>query len=219
MIWGHLSRDEIVGLVDRGDWGHPHLAACERCRRDVEELRAMVEELRGVPVPEPSPLFWDHLTRRVREAIEAEPPPRDDLRRRWWALMPATVVVAVAVGVLWWTLPPRPAAGPSLETSAAVTLEGLPPGWDTDDAPAVEDDSWDVVLALAEDVAWDNGGEAAPAADDAVGMGAEWSMALAPSSLDRALLALSDEERALVQALVAEEQGGGRVPETGAPQG
>ena len=32
-----------------------------------------------VEVPEPSPLFWDHLSARVRDAVAAEP------ARRWWS--------------------------------------------------------------------------------------------------------------------------------------
>lgn len=216
MIWGHLSRDELLGLVDREDWGHPHLATCERCRRDVDELRTMIEELRGVPVPEPSPLFWDHLTRRVREAIEAEPPQRGEVRERWWALVPASLVVALAVGLLWWTLPSRASDPPHVAAEGGRSIEGERLALDLD---AARDDPWEALLALADEVSWDNGSDVVHEADEAVGQSPAWSVGLPPSSIDRAILALSDEERAIVRELVLEEQrgNGGRAVTT--PQG
>lgn len=205
MRWGHLSRDELVGLVDGGDWEHPHLASCARCRREVDELRAMVVELRGVPVPEPSPLFWEHLTRRVREAVDAEPRAGGRVHRPWWALVPVTLVVAVALGLLWSTLPPPPEAGPDAQTTIAAALPDL----DLDDLAAPGDDSWEVMLALSDEVSWENGSTAAVPVEGAGGVAAAWPVAVGPSSADEALLALTDEERALVRELLMEEQGRG----------
>ena len=75
----HLSPDERLALIEAaGAPDHPHLAACARCRAEVEEARAALGEVRLAEVPEPSPLFWEHLSARVSErmAAEAEAPRR-----------------------------------------------------------------------------------------------------------------------------------------------
>jgi hypothetical protein len=80
----HLKTDELVDIAEgtRSESSAPHLAGCEPCRAQVNELRAMMSAARDVDVPEPSPLFWDHLSSRVREAVAAEAVPR----RRWLAV-------------------------------------------------------------------------------------------------------------------------------------
>jgi hypothetical protein len=89
------------------------------------------------------------------------------------------------------------------------------PDLDLDAAADVPDDSWEVVLALSDEVAWEGGLESS-VAEGAEGSAA-WSMTLGPSSIDRALLALSDEERAALGELLAEDQDEGAP--TVAPQG
>ena len=73
----HLTIDEIVDIAEgtRTEASAPHLAGCEPCRAQVAELRATLTAAREVAVPEPSPLFWDHLSARVGEAVAAEGAP------------------------------------------------------------------------------------------------------------------------------------------------
>ena len=116
----HLKTDELVDIAEgtRSEASAPHLAGCEPCRAQLHELRAMMSAAQDIDVPEPSPLFWDHLSSRVRDAVAAEPAPR-----RWWlgvatwrrASMPAWAVAAativVAVVLSSRVMAPQPPAG------------------------------------------------------------------------------------------------------------
>ena len=54
----------------------------------------MMSAAADVDVPEPSPLFWDHFSARVRQAVDAEGAPR----RSFWT-WPRVVIPAVSVAV------------------------------------------------------------------------------------------------------------------------
>ncbi len=68
----HLTPARLVDLAEGAEAEHavPHLAECDACRREVAELRATMADVgRAYDVPEPSPLFWDHLSARVRDGV------------------------------------------------------------------------------------------------------------------------------------------------------
>src|SRR5207244_9810157 len=77
-----------------------HLAECAVCRLQLAELKAMISAAAEVDVPEPSPLFWDHLSARVREAVAAE----GTARRPFWTwprlTIPAAAVATAALLVV-----------------------------------------------------------------------------------------------------------------------
>ena len=50
-----------------------HVAECDRCRKELAELRATLALLDTWEVPEPSPYFMTRFDARLREAREAEP--------------------------------------------------------------------------------------------------------------------------------------------------
>ncbi len=50
-----------------------HVEVCERCRRELDELRATMALLETWEGPEPNPYFLTRLNARLREAREAEP--------------------------------------------------------------------------------------------------------------------------------------------------
>jgi len=99
----HLQPDELIDLAEgtRAESSATHLAECAVCRLQLEELKATMSAAAEVDVPEPSPLFWDHFSARVRQAVDAEGAPR----RSWWtwprvmipAVTVATALLAVAV--------------------------------------------------------------------------------------------------------------------------
>ena len=70
----HVNAEELVDIAEgtRPEGSAPHLATCEPCRAQLRDLRAMIAEARAVDVPEPSPLFWAHLSSRVSEAVAAD---------------------------------------------------------------------------------------------------------------------------------------------------
>ena len=148
----HLTSEQLVEAAEgtlSTERVH-HLEECETCRTNVETLRAIVADVGDTSmVPEPSPLFWEHFSRRVREATAAEPMP---VPARWWqgvwrpALAFATVAGAVALAVLirGGVVQPPAAVGPAPAEVVASTSE-----------PVVSDDTVDVVTAVVGDLSFD----------------------------------------------------------------
>jgi hypothetical protein len=164
----HLSRDRLLEAVeaDAAPDAAAHLASCARCRSEVEALRRTLDEVRAVDVPEPSPLFWDHLTLRVREAIAMEPAldrPRQTARS-WWRPALATLLVLVTAvlvdrGVRQRYRRPdagRPVAVQSISNPAAAASGP----WDLDAG-----DDWQFIVEVATASAVHG---AAPQADEAI---------------------------------------------------
>jgi hypothetical protein len=96
----HLQVEELIDLAEgtRAASSAPHLTECETCRRQLEELRLTMAVAAEVEVPEPSPLFWDHLSRRVSNAVASE---RAQPAWRSWLqgvrVLPAAAFVAAAL--------------------------------------------------------------------------------------------------------------------------
>ena len=78
----HLTPEELVDIVDgtRDEVSAPHLTTCVSCREQLTELRSVMSAVSDVDVPEPSPLFWSQLSRRIGDAVAVEPVSR----RPWW---------------------------------------------------------------------------------------------------------------------------------------
>jgi hypothetical protein len=142
-----------------------------------------------VDVPEPSPLFWDHLAARVGEAIAHEPPPR--AARPWWAprlawAAVALAVTAVAAGYVARRQPVAPAvatSAPVAPTSTTADADSLD-AWPADPAPA--DDGWHLIAAMADE---------APAE----------MFAPQPGQADLSIATLTAEERAALAVVLEAE--------------
>jgi hypothetical protein len=146
----HLSRDERLLALDGALDGTrgAHLASCPACRADVETLGGVLARVRAVDVPEPSPLFWDHLAARVGDAIAREPMPVRE--RGWWSprlawAAAAVVLTAAGAGYLTRSQPQAP---------AAVEAHGTPAAGDPGDAGStnIGDDGWALIAAVADQV-------------------------------------------------------------------
>src|SRR5262245_24896185 len=144
----HLNANELIDVVESRATGRhlAHLDRCAGCRARVDELESVLRDVARVPVPEPSPLFWDHLSRRVSEAVAAEPVPqygwrRVSFRSAWPALAMASIVMVLVTSVaLLRTARPGPRVDDlaSADLGAAVTADAM-----TGDDPA-----WDLVLSV-----------------------------------------------------------------------
>jgi hypothetical protein len=165
----HLNVDELIDLAEgtRPEASAFHLAGCGRCRARLGELRAMLSTVEGttIDVPEPSPLFWDHLSERVRAAVAADEVPRRSwLDRPAWGrrLMPlaavavASLLIALAVG--FRGMGPAPAVHQSLAPAATVADSGAADTWT--DPVSDDDESLMLVVGLTEHLDLDAAGEA-----------------------------------------------------------
>jgi hypothetical protein len=220
----HLTPDELIDSRDRqlAPARQAHADACVVCRTKLAELDEVLRDVAAADVPEPSPLFWDHLSARIRERVAHEPPPapaRDNPLSRltdwltgWsaaprWAFAAVVLVLCASLGWLGWSelrrggkgaLVPGPGPAPTTASTAptATTVPEATVATETSAAAADDaDGEWALMLQMAEDVSW----------DDTEGS----SMYVRPAAVDRALIELSAEERdrllQLVQADLARQ--------------
>jgi hypothetical protein len=213
----HLTPEELIDSRERQlpPARQAHAAACGVCRAKLAEIDEVLLDVAAVDVPEPSPLFWDHLSARIRDRVAHEPPPAlaparenplarlTDWLTGWsaaprWAFAAVLIALCACLGWLGWSELRRgngPVA-PGLQSVQVDRGEGSAPGPET--AVDADDDSeWALMLEMAEDVTW----------DDADGEGS--SLYVRPAAVDRALIELTAEERdrllQLVQADLARQ--------------
>ena len=202
----HLKDDEIAEIVDgsgRRDADRmSHVRSCVSCRDRVQELREVMLEVSELGVPEPSPLFWDHLAKRVSDAIRVDGSAPGRRHRAWrWSLSHVTTAIATGVVVLavvagWGRLDFRSDSRSAAETvivgdvsegsASEVARDGV-----VLEAPA----DWALLLAMTDSVEW--------AVDDADllmverrAISATWSELT------------TDERRVVVELIAAELEGG-----------
>ena len=144
----HLSDDEIVEMLKAAD-----------------------------TVPEPSPLFWEHAARRVRAAVDVEPPRGSP----WFGRLAWTGGGLVAALVAGLIVQPRSPHVPP--TAVAVS-----PAPAVNEVTGLDEDSWTFVASLGGDLDVDAAARAG---------------LLAPGeATDRAMQAMDAEERAEVAILL-----------------
>ena len=107
----HLSADELIDAMEAAadqregvlrPERQAHLDACEDCRRQLDDLSAALSDAKQVSVPEPSPLFWQHFSQRVRVAIDQEPATAGagPAWLRWQVLLPLGAVAILILGLM-----------------------------------------------------------------------------------------------------------------------
>ena len=152
----HLSPQEFVDALDAtlATRRLDHLEACAGCRADLDRLRATVIDVRGADVPEPSPLFWDHFSERVRQATAGAPAP---VPAAWWgsgwrplAGFAAGLAAVVLAAVFWPRAEPATAPAPLVVESVVPAGAGAPGLVAEDDAP------WELFMSLASTLSYDD---------------------------------------------------------------
>ena len=197
----HLNEGQLIDLAEgtRPESAEPHLASCARCRAELSELRAVMSVAAGVEVPEPSPLFWDHLSMRVHDAVAAEATrPRASaalgLGRAsslwsWRVLLPAAALAALVAAAAVSIRSPSDMGGGGSPAGTA-SIGGVDSGVDV--ARLVDDDPLLSLLAdLAGELDW----------DDVVGAG----LTTSSWSVDRVVLEMSADERRELRRILSEE--------------
>jgi hypothetical protein len=141
----HLTTEALIDLAEgtREDPPHPHLRSCEACRDQLAGLRTALSAAAEVEVPEPSPLYWEHLSDRVHEAVAARGAARSRFLGWGWAgALPswragAAAGVAAAVMISMYLTAPRPseplAGGRDMAVVPDVRMVPLPLAGATDD--------------------------------------------------------------------------------------
>jgi hypothetical protein len=108
-----------------------HLEACDRCQGAVADVvSAAGLARRAAEVPEPSPWFWDGMSRRIQAATRANSEPARSAWRvdwRWWAGVSAAAALALVFGVREQTARPF-VASTALATSWAPAASGAGDG-------------------------------------------------------------------------------------------
>jgi hypothetical protein len=157
----HLTPEQLVDVAD-GTLAESalsevegHLATCAECRRQLADMRGMMALASDADLPEPSPLFWDHLSARVSEAVAAEPARGG---WNWWvrAALPFALGTAAAVAIALLLVSRVLAPGGDTRSTVAWHAEAPPlPAATETLAPDVTDPSLALVADLTQDLGWD----------------------------------------------------------------
>ena len=183
----HLNEEELIDLAEgaRAESAAPHLASCESCRQQLGDLRALIAAATDVDVPEPSPLFWDHLSARVREAVaNDEPNAPTRWAARWFVPLGALATIALAAVITLGTRGPQPVStgdSPPIVADAASEPGGA----------VADDPSLNLIADLASDLDWDAAAEA--------------GLTTVGGTVDRAVMELTPEERVELRRILKEE--------------
>ncbi len=104
----HLSDEMAMDVVENGprEPTRAHVAACAECGQKIEDLRTVLDAVRGAAVPEPPPEYFARLGREVGRRIDAEP---SAAGWRAWLWVPALGVAGAAA--LFVAVPLGPAQG------------------------------------------------------------------------------------------------------------
>lgn len=195
----HLTTAELIDLVESSPELPAarvrHAATCAECRAEADALRAVLALALPDDVPSPSPLFWDHFSSRVAEALRGEEQGTVTgwLRRplaRWAAA--GTMAALIILTVVWRATVYAPVHVTTPSTAATVDDRNTPSA-----SPAIlatdanDDEAWAIVRAAAADLHWDDA--------QAAGLSAR------PATIEGLALELSAAERTELARLLNEE--------------
>ena len=161
----HLSESEFVDLIENAPGNvaleprrTEHVTTCPSCREQADAMRAVLRHSAVVDVPEPSPLFWEHLANRVRAEVAVDP----GAGSGWnWVgirgLVPLAAAMALIVAVVSGVLLVRATRGGHaavrVADRSASTAPDPAPVWTAGTPDAGNAAVWAVLTAAASGVA------------------------------------------------------------------
>jgi hypothetical protein len=136
-MWTHVSDETLMDVVEgaAGDRALAHVTDCHRCRTRVDEARSALGLVGQAALPEPAPMFWEVMRRRIAHRLSEAPPARGRTRPLWAAAAlagAAMVVLATGVGIRPAVEPPHPIA------AALPAWSALPPAEEDPGMPVLE---------------------------------------------------------------------------------
>jgi hypothetical protein len=153
-----------------------HLASCQECRRQVDDLASVLSDAKQASIPEPSPLFWQNFSTRVNTSIDQAPASGWPQWLRWQVLLP---LGAMAMIILMLTMAlPKQNRDEVVAVNDPVVIE-----------PAA-DDNWGTVVALVGELDLDTAAAAG---------------VIEPGIADQAVLHLTAEEQQALSRLLQAE--------------
>jgi hypothetical protein len=192
----HLSPGEFVdaaeGTLAAGRAAH--LERCSRCAAQAVTVREALDAAALAEVPEPSPLYWQHLSARVRDRVAQETivpawratPWREYVTARTLVPAASALALAGAVMVSVLLLPRRPPASLPYETAAIVATSPADLAIEPEDSEV-----WQVLTSAAADVP----------IEDAHAAG----MAVPAGAVDRAVQRMTPDELTELRRLLQSE--------------
>jgi hypothetical protein len=196
----HLTPTELVDAADGALAADraAHLDGCAACRSQVAGLTATLAETRGIEAAEPSPLFWDHLSARVREAVAQESiaprPLFGSFLDGWFGarrLVPAGAGIAAAIAIVAVASLSRHSTAPAPGPAAAQVNAEPAMLWTTAEVNPDDSEVWQVLTSAASEIPIEDAHEA--------------GMSVRPAAIDAAVQRLNpDELRELGRLLQAE---------------
>ena len=185
----HLTAAEFVDLLEGRLSAERarHADACEMCRVQCDELRAALIRSSELTVPDPSPLFWDQLSARVREGVSsgADTHPSSAFRHPRAAVTWLGAAAAIVIVAVMWAAQSFRRIEPPVPPGIAGVVNPEP------HVDEWNEEAWAVVRATADRVA--------PEDVDEAGLGAR------PGAVEIAMNGLSDKERERLMLLLEEE--------------
>jgi hypothetical protein len=193
----HLDPEDLLDCAEGvgAASARRHVESCELCRHQVTNLRATMAAAVEVVVPEPSPLFWQHMSGRVREAIAAKGRSRETAwQERWntWRVrvwLSGVFAAAAAIALLIFLTSPR-ATGPASVASKGPAELPAAEMWRLQPLGSVDEPSLALVAGLTEQLDWD--------------AAAETGMTSRPGGVDEVVGSLTDDERIELRRLLKE---------------
>lgn len=175
----HLTPDQLVDALEgqttlRASVAD-HLATCEQCQTELAAMAGTLGDVKTWSMPEPSPLFWEHLSRRVRAATSEEvlplAPSWAEVWSRTWRPLTAVVAAAGALALMF-VLRSAHVSAPGTSANAPVSVAMVDPAAVT---PIDEgnDEALNVMAVLAQDLRSDEVQQIASPSADATGAAIE----------------------------------------------
>ncbi len=187
----HLTPDEFVDAIGGtlNAAARQHLRDCTACAAEAAQLRTVLGNIESVATPEPSPLFWERFSARVRAAIADEATPRAGWRRRWFEWPVLAPIGAIALLLL--ALGAAIVRQPTMPIEEAVDARDDVRAAAGDDLAALGESEWVLVSQIVGTVDLETASEA--------------GIVVKPGDVEQAALELTtDQQRELVRLLQAE---------------